>query len=96
MSIVVKLNNHRLDGKGLVAIMDTTEDCGYAMFELLDSAKIVDATGCIKVKDRELVNSYCDIDMDKEVVALSYNDIQRQFMNSDKIRVEINIHTENK
>lgn len=94
MNIVVKFNNRRLNGKGLVAIVDSTEDCGYAMFEILDSAKLVDATGCIKAKDRELVNSYCDIDMDKEVVALSYHDIQKQFMNSDKIRVEINIYAE--
>ena len=96
MNIVVKFNNQRLNGKGLVAIVDSTEDCGYAMFEILDNAKLVDATGCIKVKGKELANSYCDVDMNEEVGALSYHDIQKQFMNSDKIRVEISIHTENK
>lgn len=93
MDVVVKFNNERLDGKGLVAIVDTTEE-GYGMFEILDNAKLVDAIGEIKVNGKVAEGSLFDMDMQQEEVFLTYEDIPRKLSKCDKIRIEVNIYCE--
>jgi len=93
MDVVVKFNNERLDGKGLVAIVDTTEE-GYGMFEILDNARLVDATGEIRVNGKVAEDSLFNMDMQQEEVFLSYEDIPRKLAKSDKVRIEVNIYCE--
>lgn len=93
MDVVVKFNNERLDGKGLIAVVDTTEE-GYGMFEILDNARLVDATGEIRVNGKVAEGSLFDMDMKQEEVFLTYGDIPRKLAKSDKVRIEVNIYCE--
>lgn len=93
MDIVVKLNNNRLGGKGLVAVVDTTEE-GYGMFEILDNARLVDATGEIRINGMVTEDSLFNMDMQQEEVFLTYADIPRKLAKSDKVRIEVNIYCE--
>lgn len=93
MDVVVKFNNKKLDGKGLVAVIDTT-DQGSAVFEMLDSARLLDATGEIRVNGKIAEGSLFDMDLQKEEVFLTYADIPRKLVKSDKVRIEVNIYCE--
>lgn len=93
MDIVIKFNNERLDGKGLVAIVDTTEE-GYGMFEILDNARLADATGEIRVNGKSAEGSLFNMDMQNEEVFLTYADIPRKLAKCDKVRIEVNIYCE--
>ena len=91
MDVAVKFNNKQLDGKGLVAIVDTTEH-GYSIFEILDNAKSVDATGIIRVNGEVAEDSLFNLDMKQEEVFLAYEDIQYTINKSNNVRVEVNIY----
>lgn len=93
MDVVVKFNNKKLGGKGLMAVVDTT-DQGGAVFEILDNAKLVDATGEIKVNGKVAEGSLFDMDMQQEEIFLTYEDIPRKLGKSNKIRIEVNIYCE--
>lgn len=64
------------------------------MFEILDNARLVDATGEIRVNGKVAEDSLFNLDMQKEEVFLSYADIQRKLVKSDKVRIEANIYCE--
>ena len=64
------------------------------MFEILDTARLVDVTGEIRVNGKVAEDSLFNLDMQKEEVFLSYADIQRKLVKSDKVRIEVNIYCE--
>ena len=93
MDVVVKFNGKQMGGRGLLAVVDTT-DQGSAVFEILDNAKLVDATGEIRVNGKVAEGSLFNLDMQQEEVFLTYADIPRKLAKYDKVRIEVNIYCE--
>lgn len=91
MGVMVMFNNKRLDGKGLVSIVDTTEN-GYTFLDVVETAKTTDATGSISVNGEEIPEGYFQLDMKNNSASLTTPALPWMVLDLDKVHVDINIY----
>lgn len=91
MGVMVMFNNKRLDDKGLVSIVDTTEN-GYSFLDVVETAKAIDARGSINVNGEEIPEGYFQLDMKNNTASLTASDLPWMILDLDKVHVDINIY----
>lgn len=91
MGVAVMFNNKRLDDRGLVCMVDTSEN-GYSVIDMLESVKTADATGSIEVNGERLSQAYFQADMNKNSATLTAQDLPWIVLDLDRVHIDISIY----